>query len=309
MTSTGTPSKESAVNNFTIHHEAFQKIIERFGVLLRRQEELQEKLEAVDMSMENIDEQRFLGGEPVVSFVPSQDFEPLFQVAAKDIWPVLSIIFPPLAESLKALGQKLETDTSWAHLCLQAVAHGNAQALDQAATQAIVAPDFLLLALRAAYGPCIAVQKDNLIKNVPIEVWRQAYCPVCGSDPDLATLENHPDPSEFLVSKSGELWHHCPTCTHRWRFVRMQCPNCGNKDHKSLTRFNMPDSLQTIIYACEQCQHYLPCLNLVENSQKINFNQAALNLVHLDAAAQSKGYTPLSPAPWAVFGFDQEKPS
>jgi FdhE protein len=71
----------------------------------------------------------------------------------------------------------------------------------------------------------------------------------------------------------------------------------------------MPDSLQTIIYACEQCQHYLPCLNLVENSQKINFNQAALNLVHLDAAAQSKGYTPLSPAPWAVFGFDQEKPS
>lgn len=306
MTSTATMTKAPATSPFVIQHQAFQKIIDRFGVLVRHQEELQEKLQAVEVAIDSIDSQRFLAGESLVNMVPSQTFAPLLYSAAKDIWPKISIIFPTLAENLKALDQQLENDPSWTELCLQAMVHGDAAALELAAVNAGVAPDFLLLALRAAYGPCIAVQKGSLTRAVPIDMWRHAYCPVCGSDPDLATLENRPDPSEFLISKSGELWHHCPVCTHRWRFVRMQCPGCGNKDHESLTRFSLPDSPQALIYACEKCQQYLPCLNLVESAQKINFNLAALELVHLDAAAQSKGYTPLSPAPWTMFGFDME---
>lgn len=306
MTSTGTPHQESAVNNPTVHHQAFQKIIDRFGVLLRRQQELRSKLTVMDISITSIDDDQFLTGQPIVAFLAAQDFEPLMQKAAQDIWPVLSIIFPPLAESLGALGQRLETDAPWTELCLQAVVHGDAAALDQAATQAIVAPEFLLLALRAAYAPCIAAQKDMLGTMVSIDLWRYAYCPVCGSDPDLGFLKTQPEPSEFLVSKSGEMWHHCSTCTQQWRFLRMQCPGCGNKDHETLRRYSLPDHGHQIVYACKKCQQYLLCINTIDRADKLNLDFAALDLVHLDALAQSKGYTPLSPAPWTIFDFQDQ---
>jgi FdhE protein len=162
------------------------------------------------------------------------------------------------------------------------------------------------MALRAAYAPCIAAHKSVLTALAPVKLWRKPYCPVCGSDPDLAMLENHPDTSEFLVSKSGEIWHHCPTCTYRWRFVRMVCPGCGNQDHETLNRFSLPGSPREYIYACDKCRQYLPCLDLVERADAIDFDLAALNAVHLDAAAQASGYTPISPALWTALGFAED---
>ena len=302
MTSTGNPRRESVLNTLASRHEPFREIIDRFGALLCRQAELRPELPVAEVAAGSIDAERFLSGEPLVSFMPFQDFKPSFLVAAKRIWPVMSVVFPALAESLSALGRKLQADAAWTDLCLQAVVHGDAEALDMAAAKAGVTPDFLLMALRAAYGPCVAAQKEALLGMAPAELWRKPYCPVCGSDPDLAMLENHPDPSEFLVSKSGEIWHHCPVCTHHWRFVRLSCPGCGNQDHETLTRLSFPDSPREIIYACEKCRQYLPCLNLVELADSTDFDLAPLGVVHLDAVAQSKGYSPLSPAPWTALG-------
>ena len=106
--------------------------------------------------------------------------------------------------------------------------HADAGAIGLAAKQSGTAPELLLLCLRSAWAPVMAAARPALLNGISTELWRRPYCPVCGSEPDMAVLENHPDPSEFLVSKSGEVWHHCPACLHRWRFVRVACPACGN---------------------------------------------------------------------------------
>lgn len=307
MAPTGSPSREDVLNELARIREPFREIINRFGLLLCRQAELRSELPHADVGAVSVDEERFLSGESLVSFTDPDAYIPAFKVASLRVWPVMGVIFPALAESLSELGRKLDTSSALASLCMKAVVHGDVEALESAASHAAVSPDFLLMALRAAYGPCVAVLKQSLVALAPTELWRKSYCPVCGSDPDLATLENHPDPSEFLVSKSGELWHHCPVCTHRWRFMRMSCPGCGNQDHQKLTRFSLPDSPHEHIYACEDCLQYLPCLDLVENSRQVDFDLASLGLVHLDAAAQSRGYTPLSPAPWTTFGFIEKQ--
>ena len=54
-----------------------------------------------------------------------------------------------------------------------------------------------------------------------------------------------------------------------------------------MTRFSLPDSPHEYIHVCEECSQYLPCLDLVERSEPIDFDLAALGLVHLDAVAQS----------------------
>lgn len=302
MPSTGLKTKDAILNTLASRHEPFREIINRFGLLLCRQAELHSELPLADVSAMSVAEDRFLGGEALVVGMDSGAFAPAFEAAAIRIWPVMGVLFPALAESLGGLGRKLEEDRQWTRLCLMAVVHGDEAALDRAAAEAAVTPDFLLMALRAAYGPCIAAQKQALLSLAPADLWRKSYCPVCGSDPDLATLENHPNPSDFLISKSGELWHHCPVCTHRWRFMRMTCPGCGNQEHENMTRFSLPDSPHEHIHVCEECSQYLPCLDLVERSEPIDFDLAALGLVHLDAVAQSKGYVPLSPAPWTALG-------
>lgn len=307
MPKAGASAREETLHLMANRHEPFREIINRFGLLLSRQAELRAELPLTGLDGVSCDEELFLGGEPLVSRVDPALFVPAFTAAALRVWPVMGVIFPALADGLEQLGLKAQTDRDWTIACLRAVAHGDESALDQGAAVVGANPEFLLSALFAAYAPCIAAIKSELLKLAPVELWRKAHCPVCGSNPDLATLENHPDPSEFLVSKSGELWHHCPVCSHRWRFVRMECPGCGNQDHTTLTRFVLPDSASELVYACEQCQQYLPCLDMIEKPVNVDFDLAALGLVHLDAAAQSRGYTPLSPAPWTAFGFAQDK--
>lgn len=302
MPSTEIHAKDSILNELAQKHEPFREIIERFGLLLRRQASMAAELPVIDMTMDSYDEKRFLGGEPLVSFIGSDLFGPLMRQAASGIWPLLGITFPPMSEALAALKQRLETDSAWLDLCLRAVVHGDVAALDTAAAKAGVTPDFLLMALRAAYGPCIASQKKTLLAQAPADLWRISHCPVCGSDPDMASLESHAEKTDFLVSKGGEIWHHCPVCSHHWRFMRLTCPGCGNQDHERLTRFSLADYPRENIYACEDCGRYLPCLDLLERFEDVDFGLAALGLVHLDAVAQSRGYAPLSPAPWTALG-------
>lgn len=307
MPSTGNPGMKAALQTTGTSHEPFREIIDRFGLLLGRQAETRNDLEPVDLTAFAPDEERFLNGEPLVNFLDTDLLQEAFRQAASRVWPVMGVIFPSLAESLTELGRKLGEVPSLSSQCLKAVVLGDVEALDAAAARVGVTPDFLLMALGAAYAPCIGAHRQALASKAPVELWRKPYCPVCGSDPDLAVLENHPDPSEFLVSKSGEIWHHCPVCTHRWRFVRLACPGCGNQDHQTMTRFTLPESQREHIYACELCRQYLPCLDLVEQASSVDFDRAALNAIHLDAAAQARGYLPLSPAPWVALGFAEEK--
>ncbi len=307
MSVTEIRSKESILKDLARRHEPFREIVERFGLLICRQADLRAELPAVDLAADAYDEDRFLNGEPLIAFVDPEAFGPLLRQAASRIWPLLGITFPALHETLNHLERRLDADTAWMGSCLRAVVHGDGEALEQAAAQAGVSPDFLLMALRAAYAPCIAAHKTPLLNMAPAGLWRKPYCPVCGSDPDLATLETHPDPSEFLISKSGAVWHHCPACTHRWRFVRLVCPGCGNQDHERMSRLTPAENSREHLYVCDQCRQYLPCLDLVEQAEALDLDLAALGLVHLDAVAQSRGYAPLSPAPWTALGLTEEQ--
>lgn len=281
----------------------FGEIIDRFSGLLRCQAAVRDELDLPEVPAA-FNEDDFLSGVPLVHTVPPGLFISSFRQSAARVWPVLGDIFPGLREAMSRLEQEFSTEDR-IEPALRALIQADDGALDQVAVQSGMRPELLLLCLRAAWAPVIAAVRPALLQSVPVKLWRRPYCPVCGSEPDLAALENHPDPSEFLVSKSGEIWHHCPACLHRWRFMRVACPGCGNQDHERLTRFSIPAFPQEHIYACEVCHCYLPCLDLVESSSKVDFDFAALKLIHLDAVAQSRGYIPLSPAPWTPLG---EKP-
>ena len=234
--------------------------------------------------------------------LPQAFFVEPFKVAAAKMSRQLGELFSPVGESFNPLQQCLDDD-AWITQCLSAVINGDAEALAAAAGSVDLRPEILLFYARAVYSPCVAALRPLLEEHPSVVLWRKRYCPICGSDPDLETLEIHADEADFVVSKSGQAWLHCPQCGLHWRFARAVCPSCGTQENSKLTRYSLPENPQEFIYACDACNHYLPCIDMADSSVSdavVNMDCASLSLVHLDAMAQSRGYVPLSPAAWAL---------
>lgn len=300
--------RKQTLSTLAQQYGPFQEVIERFGSVLLAQLDLRERLPKLDLTQFTPNEQTFLNGQAVVLGLDPMVFLPLMQESVAVIWPVVGKEFPSLAAALNALLEKFRTDASWAMSAVQAVVRNEDETLHAAATAADTAPELLWTALLTAYAPCIGAQTE-LLGKLPLDLWRYPTCPRCGSAPDMSSLEVEVDPSEFLISKSGQSWHHCPVCSQRWRFARMQCPACDNQNHNTLTRLTSSELPYELIYACEECKHYLPSIDMVEGPREIDFDIKALTLVHLDAIAQTRGYFPLSPAPWTALGLGEGKES
>jgi FdhE protein len=299
---------QAEVRAYAEQHPAFQELLARFSKLLCAQREMTEQLRDVLQDVDPLSGETLSAGEPLCMNIRPALLLEAFRRSARTLWPTVVQEFPVLQPAFTKITEKL-ADDSWCMDCLHASVRGEIERLENAAKQADVAPETLLFALRVAYAPCITALRPRLTDQPSVTLWRKSFCPICGADPDLGTLELHADEGSFVVAKSGQAWLHCPKCEHHWRFTRVLCPSCGNKENDQLHRLHLPEIPHEFVYACDACNHYLPFLDLTalpEGTAEPDLYFAALKLIHLDAVAQEKGYEPLSPAPWTVFGFAEK---
>ena len=293
---------DERVNGFIENHPEFKEVVTRWAKLLLLQQEVMAGLKLPDVQDFAWTEEEFIGGVPLVTKLSPQMFMEPFRESAAMLGSYLAEMFPPLGESLGSMQKSLKDDV-WSAQCLAAVVSGDVAALDAAAGSVGLSPEMLLFYARAVYSPCAKAMRPLLEEHPSVVLWRKRYCPICGSDPDLETLEIHADEADFVVSKSGQAWLHCPQCGLHWRFSRAVCPSCGTQENSKLTRYSLADKPQEFIYACDACNHYLPCIDMAESPAKdslASMDCASLSMVHLDAMAQARGYEPLSPAAWAL---------
>ena len=288
--------------DFKKGHPEFNEFVARWADLLMLQKEVKDELRFPDAQVFAWTEEEFIGGVPLATKLPAQLFMEPFRESSARMGNQLAAMFPPLGENISRLQKRLEDD-AWCAQCLAAVVNGDAAALAAAASSVDISPEILLFYARAVYSPCAKALRPLLEEHPSVVLWRKRYCPICGSDPDLETLEIHADEADFVVSKSGQAWLHCPQCGLHWRFSRAVCPSCGTQENSKLTRYSLAENPQEFIYACDACNHYLPCIDMADRPAADSFADmdcASLSMVHLDAVAQAKGYKPLSPAAWAL---------
>ncbi|MBT9747865.1 formate dehydrogenase accessory protein FdhE [Desulfovibrio desulfuricans] len=284
-------------------HSEFADVVQRCRDLLALQKKTGKQLSFSEGQEFVWTEDDFLSGVPLVTKIDPVFFRVPLRQSSVLMFTGLAEIFPSLRGSIAQMEQYLKDDDGCGK-CLAVVIHGDAEALAAAACAADVEQNFLLFYVRAVYSPCVAAMRPRLAQHPSVVLWRKRYCPVCGSDPDLETLELHANEADFVVSKSGQAWLHCPQCGLRWRFARAVCPSCGTQENDKLTRYALSEKPQEFIYACDACNHYLPCMDIAEATDPdvfSNLDCASLALVHLDAMAQAKGYEPLSPGAGAIF--------
>ena len=84
----------------------------------------------------------------------------------------------------------------------------------------------------------------------------------------------------------------CSRCDAQWHFQRLECPNCGNQDQKSLSYFS-DDTEVYRLYVCDKCHTYLKAVDLKKAKKGISLPVERLLTFDMDAQRQQKGYSSL----------------
>lgn len=137
----------------------------------------------------------------------------------------------------------------------------------------------------------------STLVDVDTNDWEHGLCPVCGGAPAVAYMEG----------EGGKRYLVCHRCETRWRFARVMCPFCGNKDHENLGFFTVEGGQDNLrVDFCDNCKGYIKTWDVRENE---NHHPEMEDLItaRYDLAAEGEGYRRGAPNIFGIWvGFDLE---
>ena len=166
--------------------------------------------------------------------------------------------------------------------------HYDGDYITQEAEHCGVDKGVLSFLVHVSVRPSIVAQMEQLKDSLNLEEWLQGRCPICGSPPQIAQLRD----------EEGKRYLLCSLCGCQWRWERIACPYCSNKDHKSLHYLYAEDEEAYRVDLCDLCKGYIKTID----SRKLGYDPY-LDLedvvtIHLDIIAMEKGYRRSAPTPW-----------
>lgn len=132
----------------------------------------------------------------------------------------------------------------------------------------------LALAMRPFLSRCAEV----LQRRSELAAWSHGHCPLCGGEPDMATLDAQGDRS--LV---------CGRCLLQWKFDAVACPFCRNSSRERMTSFGTSDGLYRV-YGCDACHRYVKAFDGRRANRPLMPVVDGVAMLPLDAAAIQRGY-------------------
>lgn len=136
------------------------------------------------------------------------------------------------------------------------------------------------MAVDLALKPYLQWAAAQVMEHVEKERWKRPYCPVCGGEPDFATLDAEMGARHLL----------CSRCDSEWHYRRLRCPFCGTADHTKLSYYPGESGVYRL-YVCESCGRYLKTIDLREVGKEVLLPVERITTIAMDAAAREAGYT------------------
>jgi len=141
-------------------------------------------------------------------------------------------------------------------------------------------PEPLELVAHLATAPYLEWASEQIMPHLAEVSWKKGTCPVCGGEPNFAYLEKE-EGSRLLI---------CSRCLAEWRYMRMECPFCDNKDTTKLRYYPAGEKKTHRLYVCDACQRYLKAVDMREVKDKVILLAEPVLTWSLDRAAREKGY-------------------
>lgn len=140
--------------------------------------------------------------------------------------------------------------------------------------------EVIALIAYSSINPSIVLNTDQLSTFLDKKAsWEKGYCPICGSLPGFALLEDEGKRSFF-----------CSFCRHQWLAPRRFCPFCENREEKTLAYFFSEAEKEYRVDVCEKCHKYIKTLDMRNTERIIYVPLEQVATLHLDIKAKAKGF-------------------
>ena len=293
-------------------------VLRSFEPLLSAQEELVgelvECLKKQDVKLPQSQAERMEQGVSLLADATFVGFAPAVRTSAEKLLPMLCRMdtVVPYKDALtdfflksdKAEAQKLED-------IVAAVSSGSKKSIEGLAEKTEIDPLVLHFVAGFVVAPvlhALTVLVATADDEAPWEkgdVWRQGYCPVCGSLPTMGWMDKPSidEKNAFLAGGGGKKHLHCGTCGADWKFRRGACPACGEEGSgvMELLRESGKAAHGERLDWCTKCKAYCPGVDLREREFVPNLDALALGMMHLDMVAARRKLKPVKPSFWNMF--------
>jgi FdhE protein len=166
--------------------------------------------------------------------------------------------------------------------------HYDARHLAHEAERCGLDEGILAFLVQASVRPCLEAHMEQIQDSLDLETWLRGECPLCGSAPQMAQLRD----------EGGKRYLQCSFCGCQWRWERIACPACNNRDMDSLHYLYAEEEEAYRVDLCDQCKGYIKTVDARKLDYDPDINLEDIVTIHLDILAMDKGYRRSASTPW-----------
>jgi FdhE protein len=131
-----------------------------------------------------------------------------------------------------------------------------------------------------AVMPVLQAYRRRWASLIP-SAWTRPFCPMCGAWPGLAEARGLERTRRFR----------CLRCASDWQADWLQCPYCGNRDHRELGALASEATAETRrAETCSRCHGYVKTIATLQASAPADLVALDIETIELDIAAMERGY-------------------
>jgi len=256
----------------------YKEVLSTYKELVGFLEGIEPELPSVSKD-EAVTEMKVEEGFPVFS----REDLPLDLKATSSLFPrLLEHLSSQKREDSKALGKALDrvhTDPQWIERAITAFLSRDETTFTAMAKEVNLEPMVLKFVTSMALKPSLNALRKAVSERIEKDTWHYGYCPLCGSSPDMASLDDQ-----------GKRMLHCELCGSEWRYPRLKCPFCENSEPKELGYFASEEEAGFRVDFCKKCKVYIKTLDMrvVESPAPLELEN--LITLHLDILAHEQGF-------------------
>jgi len=182
-------------------------------------------------------------------------------------------------EGLKKARKKTDDTDEWSGNLFKIILKQDEEALSLIAKEVDLDPKVLQFLGQVALTPSIYALRDAMSSNIDTDGWDHGYCPLCGSQPNMA-----------YFAKTGKRYLHCEFCGEEWAFSRIRCPFCDNQEQETLGYFEVEEEEGLRVYFCRKCMRYLKTIDKKAFEEVAPLELENLATIHLDLLANENEF-------------------
>ncbi|NTW76423.1 MAG: formate dehydrogenase accessory protein FdhE, partial [Syntrophaceae bacterium] len=247
-------------------------ILKAFAPIIIRQRQLAALPSSRNLDCSLIDREKLKAGVPVARqidlFLPEDSLKDVTLSIAAGIKEGM----PQLAESVDLITDLIEKEKINPADYFQAPAEGGSNPADSWTKDLKVSPSNASFLMSLVSRVVLERRNKEITAALGEFEWEKGYCPICGTFPSIALIEE----------QGGKRFLHCSACGHYWRFTRIICPHCENEAAKGMDYFYVENKTQESAFICDKCKKYLVTLYRAGSLFARDMDVSAISLIHLD---------------------------